>query len=590
MFRTRKNLIFSDCTTLHITNLVDKCDLGKLIDIDYDESITETTKLKIRELTDAKSLVDTVENKINLFLPKLIHRFAIAHNIRDVSFWKQALFFYLKDLIGATHWYFTLIEAVYDPTLHELNIAKLPEHPPLVGACMSIDPEYSHVHPQGAEYYVGEYFRLFYSGKHKEIALNEVSDNLSDLKKDKSINKNWPTINYILTATYAWLVSHFFYKRARVVICNVQADIWYLWSLLVNSHGKVVAVAPPSFLPPKTQLRKINTKLRKFISSPPPRMRDRYECYLYACLENSLPWSLAEGFDTLYSGYNEFWSKFENLKFVLSEIYYQEHSIPLAMAVHNNKEIVEMPHFYPLENHYAHKLTEILTKNYKKISRGNFQIRVHNNVISGSVYRFKRKIQTKTIPILYVATDFYQNLLPFEMSYSGNGYYACKEYTKFVRVFFEYLPSEILGSINIKIRPDHLARPLSLKYVEGVRLVDRNSPATKYIVKSRLVLVEGLSTAFFEALASNVPCVAFWPEIVLYSSAYNNYWRSLMDAEMIFIDPAELAHHVKRIHENPEKWWHSKRVQEGRDRFLEDHLHQYTELRTSLSKVLRTRM
>lgn len=583
MKNIKVNTIFSECEELYIEHLKIKCDLGRDI-IKNSRGESCCTKDGIKEIFGTIESVNAIENKINLYLPKIIDRLISLHGIGNQKFWKLTLFFYIKDLIAVTHHYFNLIETAFDPSVHELNIAKLPEAPPMIGMQGLTDISFWHVFPQGVEYFIGEYFRLFYSKKYKEVAVQKPNIKLKAVRKI-SIFQKFNSEN-LLNFAYRKITTHF-HKRVSVIICNSQVGTWNALKLFLISKGRVLNVHLINPENDGSDSRTFNLEIRDVLTKPFDDTNNKYEQYLCKCLQSSFPWNLAEGFSDTYINHENFWKNFPNLNTVISEIMYQENSMALAVAQHGGKEIIQMSHFFPIENNYAYKLNEILIKDYKKVSKGNFQLKKFKGSISGSLFQYKIKSRAKSISLLYISTDFYGNFLPFELSANGNGYHVANIYAEFVKSIFDNISDKILNGISIKMRPDHICNPLRLQYRQGVKFINRNVPAKDFIAISKLVLVEGMSTSFFESISSNIPTIAFWPDIYFSGDDYKNYWEDLIRVGVIFNDPLELAHHLEKIYTNPDEWWDSDEVQTVKNDFLDKHLHQNAQFEKSLLNYLK---
>jgi hypothetical protein len=116
---------------------------------------TVTVDKKKSNLADS---IESIEQRLNFYLPLLAKRLKSLYGHQEI-FWEQALFFYIRDLLGATQYFFNRLEENFDPERHTLKILKLYESPPLYGIFDSlVDAHYSHSSSMGREYFVGEYF------------------------------------------------------------------------------------------------------------------------------------------------------------------------------------------------------------------------------------------------------------------------------------------------------------------------------------------------------------------------------------------------------------------------------------------------
>jgi len=89
------------------------------------------------------------------------------------------------------------------------------------------------------------------------------------------------------------------------------------------------------------------------------------------------------------------------------------------------------------------------------------------------------------------------------------------------------------------------------------------------IKKSKLVIVEYLSTAYIESLMADVPTVFFWNKEIYYlNEEYKDIYSSLEKVGICQTDPIEAAEFIDNIKDAPEMWWFSKSVQDAKNEFL----------------------
>ena len=84
-----------------------------------------------------------------------------------------------------------------------------------------------------------------------------------------------------------------------------------------------------------------------------------------------------------------------------------------------------------------------------------------------------------------------------------------------------------------------------------------------------VIIVEGISTAFFEALAKDIPVVLFFPHINLIPLSKNGekFFDLLLSHNMIFVNEHDLTSFLDR---DVIKWWSSKKITEAK-KYLRNH-------------------
>ena len=108
------------------------------------------------------------------------------------------------------------------------------------------------------------------------------------------------------------------------------------------------------------------------------------------------------------------------------------------------------------------------------------------------------------------------------------------------------------------------------------------------MAQSKIIIVEGFSTALFEALVSNVPVLTFWPDgLYQFDKNYSDFFKELEFAEIIHYRPDQLSQKLFEVEENPNIWWQSERVQLARISFLEKNFHLLPEMKNTLLNLLK---
>ncbi len=139
--------------------------------------------------------------------------------------------------------------------------------------------------------------------------------------------------------------------------------------------------------------------------------------------------------------------------------------------------------------------------------------------------------------------------------------------------FLNALPQKIKNRVLYRLYVDKEWREIEEDYIRNI------VPEVKFNTKGRLtelmqraylVVIDHPYTSFLEALAINVPCVLYWDHSVfLMRPEAEKYFDLLRGVEILHKDPVSAAEKVKRIFDNPLKWWLSPEVQKARNEFCE---------------------
>ena len=159
----KANLIVSNCTELWIEDaekyqfLTENCrDYAIANGLRPEQCLGAPTHMMYTQ-----DSINFIDDCLTRLLPVIAERLA-QHYGHEYSFWNRTLFFYLRDLISSAYTLFEQIESVFDPAIHELHIASLPDKAPIYGVSGTLeDAFYWGITDEGREYYAAEYFRLF---------------------------------------------------------------------------------------------------------------------------------------------------------------------------------------------------------------------------------------------------------------------------------------------------------------------------------------------------------------------------------------------------------------------------------------------
>lgn len=156
------------------------------------------------------------------------------------------------------------------------------------------------------------------------------------------------------------------------------------------------------------------------------------------------------------------------------------------------------------------------------------------------------------------------------------GTYGTTEVLGYVRNkvrFFESLNRLILD--RVLYRPQRFSHAMDeVPYLRdrfpGLRLLDER-PEGK-LATCRLAVVDSPSTILFQALAANVPTIAFWNRTLwqMHAEAEALY-DDLRRAGIVFEDPAAAAAKVNAVWDSVEEWWQGAAVQAARAKWCHEY-------------------
>ena len=145
---------------------------------------------------------------------------------------------------------------------------------------------------------------------------------------------------------------------------------------------------------------------------------------------------------------------------------------------------------------------------------------------------------------------------------------------KFNSIFFQGLKNIILKKIYYKKYPVKYfidKEKLYLNQFTNINLLNQTSfNGLDLMVKSKLVIMDYISTSYLECLISNIPMIVFLDQDSHnLKKKFKNFFKPLIDVGIFQINPIEASKLLNKIYQYPNLWWQSDKVQEGRKIFLD---------------------
>tara|TARA_A100001015_G_C15036462_1_gene736547 strand:+ start:846 stop:2615 length:1770 start_codon:yes stop_codon:yes gene_type:complete len=155
-----------------------------------------------------------------------------------------------------------------------------------------------------------------------------------------------------------------------------------------------------------------------------------------------------------------------------------------------------------------------------------------------------------------------------------DSYFEYDKYFNEQLEFVQCLKKDIKNNLIIKL---HSGLEIYSKYQEELRWKNFDSslnfikPTTnfrKIIKKSKIIIFSYDSSGFLECLANNIPTMCFWQNKFdhLRDDVKADY-KLLLDSEIIFLSPIDIAKKINIIYNDIDTWWYSKKVQDAKVKF-----------------------
>jgi len=315
---------------------------------------------------------------------------------------------------------------------------------------------------------------------------------------------------------------------------------------------------------------------------------DRFDKFVFACLRHGMPKIFVEDFSEAYAHINRYFSRHQDLRWVVCEIWIAHTLSSLCMAVLSQRGVKHICNEHNYLSHYvignSLKYLASLTDEFVTLGWGDSSI--PNLVRGASLYRWvgSKQSQPKDIKILFICGLPLARAPEISASYGDSGAYRALEYFDMTRRFFEGLGEDTLRTIYCRGFPLSVAQKWAKwdfnimleKYIKQMRAYDDYAvPAKLLMQRSRLVVTNYLSTSYLEAIIADIPSVFLWNRATnMFLGKYANAFDALIASGICQTNPEEGAKFTNKIKDDPNKWWRSSAVQKSRARFLEANIGQ----------------
>lgn len=331
---------------------------------------------------------------------------------------------------------------------------------------------------------------------------------------------------------------------------------------------------------------------------------DRFDKFFFTSVEHCFPKIFIEDFNQVYSSYINYFKPFDKLKYVVNESWIGNNYSSIAMAVLQQKGI---KHIYNEHNFLSH---HFLANNHKYIfplvdefvSLGWYKHSIPNLVKGGSLFEWTIKGEySKEHDIAFITGIPPIKSPEISSSYGDFGAFNAKSHLDFNKIFFDNLGMATLNSILYRGYPIDMHAIAQLEtpmirydqdyvlknYLKNVKSIDYTSQRAKVLMqKSRLIVVDYLSTSYIESMMANIPTVFFWNKDIYYlEDEYLEFYDSLVSVGICQVNPYDAAIFIEKIKDNPEEWWLQQSVQDVKNKFLSNNFGHADILKSHLQEL-----
>ncbi|MDA9006522.1 LIC12162 family protein [Litoricola sp.] len=373
------------------------------------------------------------------------------------------------------------------------------------------------------------------------------------------------------------LIGKVFSPRMLIIECY-----WKMFdkqSIQLKSLGKITCER----FSPEYRFSEINSdsKARDYLSML-PEDKDDFDRFFYHTLRWAAPATWLEDYTARYDASMRYLSKFKKITYIVNESLSENVSLLMAVSRERGVKAIHAEHNYLQHQFVGNNVWLNLRKVDHYLSLGWSGKEYPEIVPTSSNFNwFIAANDVRDIKILFVA-----GVALKRMPLTSSGYALCgdnnaRRYVKMTYDFFDNLTRDCISQIYYKDYPrwrkEKLCRhvcdaDLLDEFSNQFKTLDRNGDidTVELISRSKLVVVNYLSTAYLQCLMSSVPTVILYDKDGHHLTDKNiDFYDELLSVGVMQSCPHSAAEFVREIADDPELWWCSADVQKARLNFLE---------------------
>jgi len=527
-----------------------------------------------------------IDQKYHKYIPILAERLNKIHNTNyDEFFWKKCLALGLIRYITLFYDVFKVCEKNF--LVEKYDCMTLSKKSYFIPKDFNEQRDFFQSTAYGQEQVFSIYISLFYPEKFKSVADKFF---WPTLPSDSAKGRFSRVLDKFSRVTRAKILGVFIdkayrFKKTNVAVIESFFHRAQLNELVVKSHGAIKSVRIKSdFIFSKNIKWSKRSKIAEINDD-----FDRFDRFFFKSIEYCFPKAFIEDFNLVYSSYIKYFKSFDKLKYVVNESWIGNNHSSIAMAILQQKGI---KHIYNEHNFLSH---HFLRNNHKYlfplvdefVTLGWYKKDVPKLIKGASLFEWDNKEKYKIEHNIAFITGNPPIKAPEISSSCGNfGAFNAKSHLDFNKKFFGNVSESTLGEMLYRGYPidrfpiSHLKPTMVAydqdyvlkKYLDKVKFIDYTSQTGKILMqKSRLIIVDYLSTAYVESILANKPTVFFWNKDIYYlEDEYKDIYSQLISAGICQTDPINAAKLIESIKADPEVWWNSPVVQNARKNFISE--------------------
>ncbi len=356
----------------------------------------------------------------------------------------------------------------------------------------------------------------------------------------------------------------------------------HLNRLMLRSWGGIQRIELPKISSRKSEIRH---DLRELLICDEADF-DRFDQFVFATLRYAMPRSFVENFAQIYYEYRAWSAQYTRLSWIVDEAWIGHEPSAWALAILRQQGV---QHICNEHNYLSHPflgnslkyqiplVDEFVTLGW--IGKG------YSNLIPGaSLFEWVENDASvrKEHDVLFVLGCPIFRPPEVNAAYGDCGGFGALSYFEMTSRFLSAMGSVALSKTYVRGYPHWKASNLLMwdhqeilaPYLAEVKSYDNQSVSGRLLMqRSRLVVVNYLSTSHLESIIADIPTVFMWNrDTNMFRDEYSNIFDCLIEVGICQVDPQSAADFVLKIMDDPEVWWRSSSVRSARQKFLDTNI------------------
>jgi putative transferase (TIGR04331 family) len=555
-------------------------------------NIIDVSKHARQSVDDLKNDSDFVKNKYDRYIPVLANRLNQIHDLEySEEFWEKALSVGFERYITYLYELYRNCEINFDKAKHTCKVIALRS------IKIPIDFDNQRDLFQHSDLGQEQIFSLYINHFYPSIYVNIDLSSHGEIGSKK--RRNFGFLNKLLYVNKGKIKRElvkllYRNKKHKVGIMGSFFSADDLSNLIIQSDGSIYPFEHRISI--KDCVSNVWSEKRDFLAGFNSNF-DRFDRFFFYSMKYFFPKIFVENFTETIDYFKSLHVKNKSLRYMTSEAWPSSTITSIGIAFLKTKGV---KHVYNEHNYYSHPLVASeLDRSMPLVdifvSLGWYDSKYKNMIRGGSLFGFKvTKANVPSYDICFITDPKMPRRPQYSASYGTSCENVLKSYD-FTKNFFKNLNDDVLRRMHFRGYPklsmdgwlayddSYMLQP----YYNKMQTINSDKETgLESISKSRLVIVDYISTPHMQSIVSNIPTVFFHnKETYFLKEEYGSYYDPLIEAGICHTNSKSAAKFIEKIVNDPYKWWNSTHTKELKEKFLKENFGEGVALSDYLIKV-----